>query len=166
MRANSLIFFVVSVVFGLAFGQVPEFVQQYSQRLGGAVDELGRIVQHFDDDSRLSGYDRVSALRLMASDTVRLVRDQATRMEENIARLDRLREQQAALTTGGSFKRVGNFVMNVDRALAASTIEEYAPALPMTIDGLLFAIGGFIVGWAMCVAGAMVFQRRRSEAHA
>ena len=42
----------------------PEFAQQYAQRLGGAIEELQRIVDHFDDYSRRSGYDRQGALGL------------------------------------------------------------------------------------------------------
>ena len=49
MRAHTL-FTVVSFVCALFASQVPEFMQQYSQRLGGAVDELGRIVQHFEEE--------------------------------------------------------------------------------------------------------------------
>ncbi len=43
MRAAPIIL-GLSFVFALVFGQIPEFTQQYAQRLGGAVDELARIV--------------------------------------------------------------------------------------------------------------------------
>jgi hypothetical protein len=54
MRASILV--AISVVFAALFGQAPEFAQQYAQRLGGAIDELDRIVRHFDEDSRRSGW--------------------------------------------------------------------------------------------------------------
>ena len=56
-----------------------------------AVDELSRIVQHFDTDARRSGYDRSGALRVMGDNPEPLVRDQGQRMTENIERLARLR---------------------------------------------------------------------------
>ncbi len=37
--------FVIGLLLGFALSQTPEFAQQYSQRLGGALDELQRIVQ-------------------------------------------------------------------------------------------------------------------------
>jgi hypothetical protein len=62
MRAWLLV--SISVVLAILLGQVPEFAQQYAQRLGGAIDELDRTVRHFDEDPRRSGYDRSGALAL------------------------------------------------------------------------------------------------------
>ena len=36
--------FAVSLLLGALASQLPEFAQQYRQRLGGAIDELQRIV--------------------------------------------------------------------------------------------------------------------------
>ena len=36
--------FVIGLLLGFALSQTPEFAQQYRQRLGGAIDELQRIV--------------------------------------------------------------------------------------------------------------------------
>src|SRR4029077_5103945 len=123
------------------------FMQQYYQRLGGTVDELTRVVQHFDEDSRLSGYDRAAALGLMRKNSERLVQDQAVRMEEYIARLDRLHDQQAALANGGSFFRFASFVTNFDRPLAERTYASFTPALSLTFDGAMFGVIGFAVSW-------------------
>src|SRR4030095_10126962 len=95
MRAHPVAF-VMGLVFGSVLSQAPEFAQPYRQRLGGGVDELARIIQQFDQDSRRSGYDRTAALRLMARNNEQLIRDQANRMEETIARHDRLRAQETA----------------------------------------------------------------------
>jgi Protein of unknown function (DUF2937) len=53
MRAWLLV--TISAFLAVLVGQAPEFAQQYAQRLGGAIEELQRIVDHFDDDSRRSG---------------------------------------------------------------------------------------------------------------
>jgi hypothetical protein len=60
MRASGFMA-VFAIVPALLFAQIPEYMQQYYQRIGGAVDELDRIVQHFDEDSRRSE----SVLKLM-----------------------------------------------------------------------------------------------------
>ena len=88
---------MLSVAFALVFCQAPEFMQQYYQRIGGAADELHRIVEHFAEDSRRSRYEPSAALGIMSNNSERLVRDQATRMKENIAQRDRLREQQETI---------------------------------------------------------------------
>ena len=89
-----------SALVALLASQVPEFLQQYRQRLGGAADELTTVVRHFDEDSRRSGYQRHDALQLMKRNPERLIRDQALRMEENVSRLDRLNQPQETLSGG------------------------------------------------------------------
>jgi hypothetical protein len=135
----------ISVVFAALFGQAPEFAQQYAQRLGGAIDELDRIVRHFDEDSRRSGYDRPGALALMGGNQEQLVRDQATRMSQTIDRLANLRAQQSAMNQGGSFARVAVFATGYDDGIATRTWKDFRFALPISVDAMLFMSAGFMV---------------------
>src|ERR1700733_14895383 len=96
-----------------------------SQRLGGAIEELQRIVDHFDDDSRRSGYDRQGALALMGRNSEQLVRDQGTRMSETIDRLANLRAQQIAMNQRGVFARVTTLATGADREIAARTWRDF-----------------------------------------
>ena len=43
--------------------QLPELVQQYNQRLGGAIDEVAAIVSRFDYDAASNSLKRVSKSR-------------------------------------------------------------------------------------------------------
>jgi hypothetical protein len=135
----------ISVVFAVLFGQAPEFAQQYAQRLGGAIDELDRIVRHFDEDSRRSGYDRPGALALMGRNQERLIRDQATRMSDTIDHLAKLRAQQAAMNQPGSFTRVASFASGYDQDIASRTWRDFQFALLFSVDAILFMGAGFIV---------------------
>jgi hypothetical protein len=138
----------VCLLVALLFCQAPEFVQQYSQRLGGAVDELELIVRHFDADSRRSGYDRNGAIALMARNPEQLVRDQSTRMSETVQRLDNLRSQQASMGRGTSLTRVAAFAAGYDSELADRTWKDFRFALPLSIDGMIFAVAGFLLAAA------------------
>jgi hypothetical protein len=135
----------ISVVFAVLFGQAPEFAQQYAQRLGGAIDELDRIVMHFDEDSRRSGFDRPGALALMGRNQEQLIRDQATRMSDTIERLAKLRAQQSAMNQPGSFTRVVAFANGYDQDTASRTWRDFQFALPFSVDAILFMDAGFIV---------------------
>ena len=157
--------FVLAIVPAFLFAQAPEFMQQYFQRIGGAVDELARIVQHFDDDSRGSGYDRASALSLMGKNPEKLIRDQSVRMNETITRLDRLREQQRSLKEGGAFERFATFVTNYDPPLAQRTWDAYAFAIPMSANGFLFAGTGYVVSLlGLLLLGALLGGKRLADA--
>ena len=47
---------------GLALSQFPEYAQQYTQRLGGAVDELRAVTRQFDAAATAAGLSREQAL--------------------------------------------------------------------------------------------------------
>jgi exonuclease VII large subunit len=122
----------------LLASQVPEFLQQYRQRLGGAAGELTTVVRHFDEDSRRSGYQRHDALQLMKRNPERLIRDQALRMEENVSRLDRLSQQQEALSGGVTLEAFFAVLANYDPPLVEKTYDNFIPALPLTFTSLMF----------------------------
>jgi hypothetical protein len=142
----------------LLFSQVPELMQQYRQRLGGAADELRTIVRHFDADSSRSGYDRGTALLAMEDNPERLIRDQAQRMNENIKRLDRLYEQQAALQAGVSLTSFVAFVLRHDKPLLEKTYETFVPALPLTFNGLMFGVIGWVFSFAVLIGLGSVLR--------
>lgn len=162
--------FVLALVAGMISSQVPEFAQQYRQRLGGAIDELARILTHFDEDAARSGYDRQAALAVMTRNDERLVRDQATRMRDNIERYGKLVAQQEAFTNAGPFGRLAAFFREFDRPLVENTVHDFEPAIPTTIEGVVFAGGGFLVLYIVLHGTRLLFRRpqrsfRRSEVH-
>ena len=152
MRTTLLV--AISVVFAALFGQAPEFAQQYAQRLGGAIDELDRIVRHFDEDSRRSGYDPPGALALMGRNQEQLIRDQATRMFDTIDRLAKLPAQQAAMNQPGSFTRVAAFASGYDQDIASRTWRDFQFALPFSVDAILFMGAGFVFSLLLLSAAA------------
>ena len=158
--------FVVALAFGFVLSQGPEFAQQYRQRLGGTVDELRRIVEQFDADSLRSGYGRAAALTVMGRDSEQLVRDQAGRMIETIARYERLSQQEEAFRNDGPFRRLVSFVRNFDPPLVKRTFASYEPAMPVTAEGLLLTAGGFLAGYVLVLAAAWPVRRRRSQVRA
>jgi hypothetical protein len=156
--------FVVALLAAMTSSQLPEFAQQYRQRLGGAIDELARILVHFDEDARRSGYDRASALAVMARDDEQLVRDQAARMRENIERYGRLVEQQQAFTQSGPFRRLAVFFADFDPPLVEAAMRDYEPAIPTTLEGVLFTGGGFLLAYFFLHGGRFVVRRLRATA--
>ena len=154
---------------GIVASQGPEFAQQYRQRLGGAVDELDRVVQRFDNDARANGQTREAALERLRSDRDDLVRRQADAMRANAERLDRLRGQQQALAEAGPFGRLFVTVRHADADLARATYQDFEPAMPVTSEGFVAGAVGFVLGWllARLIAlplRALFFRRRRVRA--
>ena len=154
---------LLALVAAAAASQAPEFAQQYRQRLGGAIDELHRIIQNFDEDSARSGYTQSQALTVMADNNEQLVRDQARRMAESIVRYTRLKDQQQAFANAGPFMRVAVFIQGYDPGVAAATAGSFEPAVPTTPEGFGFAAIGFAVVYLLLRLIGLLFRRRRGH---
>lgn len=145
--------------------QFPEFSQQYAQRLGGAVDELSRVVAEFDADAAGVGLSRQEALEDLANGGT-MGRARAQTMARTIDRHARLTDDLAALQGAGPFTRAYLAANMTDRQIASRAWEAYKPAVPITFEGAVFAGVGFLTG--LMILGALLsllrmpFRRRRA----
>jgi hypothetical protein len=152
----------VAAVVGVAASQLPEFGQQYRQRLGGAVDELRRVAQSFDEDAAQNGLDRPAALAEMARNPNALVQDRAASMAETMDRLGDLEAQQRAFREAGPFGRLYTLSTHFDPPLVAAAWADYEPAVPVTSEGFVTAGGGFLAT-LLLLLGLGHLVRRRPE---
>lgn len=130
----------------VALSQAPEATQQYTQRLGGAVDELTRIVQRFDEDAAAGGLDRGGALAAYETGNA-FIKGQGARMSGLIARQERLSAQYRSLIRATPFERSYIVATQADREILQATLDAYRPAVPVTMDGAAHAgLGGLIFG--------------------
>lgn len=144
---------------GLAGAQLPEFAQQYRQRLGGAVDELRRVVTRFDANAQAAGVNRQEALKRLAENADPVARGQATTTEEIVTRLGRLEAQQDSFTKVGSFGRLVLLARDSDPALARAAYLDYEPAWPATSEGLVMGGTGFLFGWGLVIFLFSIMRR-------
>lgn len=134
---------------GLTFSQMPEFAQQYRQRIGGAVDELRGFVDRFDADAASDHLTREAALQRHLAATDDLFRRRGLSMQETIRRLDRLSAQQETLANDSAFVRIVSLAASPDRDLARKALEAYEPAVPVTTEGGVMALLGGLAGWLL-----------------
>ncbi|WP_324751613.1 DUF2937 family protein [Roseovarius sp. Pro17] len=149
------------------FSQFPEFSQQYVQRLGGAVDELGRFVAEFDADAAEVGLTRAAALADLGQGSA-IGAQRAESMADVIVRYQRLSADLATLRDAGPFTRAYRMRSFADAEIAEAAWEEFKPAVPLTMAGGIFAGAGFLAGLAV-IGGALAllrapFRRRRARA--
>lgn len=151
---------------GVVASQGPEFAQQYRQRLGGAIDELRRVVTRFDADAQATGQSRDAAIARLREDKETLVQRQGDAMRANAERLVRLEQYRMDYVSAGPFRRLGLLTRDADSDLVRQTYADFEPALPVTEEGLLSALAGFIGAWgvARLIGGLfrrLSFRRRR-----
>lgn len=159
MIAGRVLAVSIGLFSGLAGAQMPEFAQQYRQRLGGAIDEMHRVVTRFDDDAQALGLTREQALRRLAGNADPVAQGRASATEEVVARLDRLQGQRRSFDEAGRFGRLLLLVREADPGLARATYLDYEPALPATGEGLAAAGAGFVAGWGFLIFLSRIARR-------
>ncbi|HEX8168633.1 MAG TPA: DUF2937 family protein [Beijerinckiaceae bacterium] len=148
-RVARTVAFAFGLLGGVAASQGPEFAQQYRQRLGGAVDELRRVVTRFDADAQATGQDRAGAIERLRQNPDRLTSLQGDAMRGNVERLSRLEGQRVAFADAGPFARLALLVREGDVDLARAAWRDFEPAVPTTQEGFVTAVLGFFFAYAL-----------------
>ena len=139
--------------------QFPEYAQQYTQRLGGAVDALGQVVADFDASAAAEGLTREQALAQMTGTA--FVERRRDDMQRSFARHARLSADLEALAAAGPFMRAYHGTRLTDPDIASAALVAFKPAVPVTVEGAAFAIVGFGLGAAAIRAVLMLLRLPR-----
>ncbi len=147
---------------GVTASQGPEFSQQYRQRLGGAIDELKRVIERFDADARAQGETQESAITRLRGNPDELASRQGAAMQGNLERLGRLEAHHQSMMQAGPFVRVARMVRDGDQDVMEAAYQDFEPAVPVTEEGLLSAAIGFVAVWGgvLLLAGFLRSLRR------
>lgn len=140
------------VIGGTTASQLPEYSQQYRQRLGGAVDALAEVVADFDRSAQAEGLSRDAALAQMQG-TPFMERRRAD-MTRTFERYAQLQADLDALEGVGPFTRAYHLARSTDAEVAAAALDTFEPAVPLNLAGGIFAGAGFLTGW-LAVWGAL-----------
>jgi len=150
-------------VLAVGASQFPEFSQQYVQRLGGAVDELSKVVSAFDDAAAASNLSREEALGEL-SGTEFLDQRQAD-IRYTMGRFERLKADYENLRDATAMERLRYINGLTDRELIQNTWTDFRPAVPVTPDSAAFTGSGFLAGF-LAIFGLSKLRRRRKRATA
>lgn len=151
----------IGLLMALLFSQLPEFVQQYRQRLGGALDELKRTITLFDAEAAAQSLPRDAAIARLRANADPLVQERGIDLQGDIERERRLDAQERAFATAGPVERYWVFVERFDPELAGRAYAVYEPAMPVTAAGFTAAAVGFVAGYGGLRLVAAPFGRRR-----
>ena len=127
--------------------QGPEFSQQYRQRLGGAIDELRRVIERFDTDARAHGETREGAIGRLRGNPDPLASRQGAAMQANADRLAHLAQHRQAMMEAGPFARMALMLREGDTDVMQAAYRDFEPAMPVTEEGILSAAAGFVTLW-------------------
>lgn len=157
---SRLVIIILAVTFGLAAAQLPEFAQQYRQRLGGAVDELALVVARFDEDAQSAGLDRTRAIETYGQAGEPFLTRRGLSMEQAIIRLEQLREQSSRIELTEPVLRPVRVLTTPDMAIMRGTVKAFEPAVPATMTGMIYGISGLVMGLALGLLILLPFRVR------
>jgi hypothetical protein len=156
---------IVPVCLGLFAGclgsQLPEFSQQYRQRLGGALGELDRVLAEFDRDATVSGLSRDQALDEYSAAASAFLKSRGKSVTATLARRDALQKQSIAIEQAPPLMRPLEVLRAPDQAVMDGAWKQFEPAIPVTAPGLIW---GGLAAFAAWLFGSIVilpFRRRR-----
>lgn len=152
------------LVLGVVLSQFPEYAQQYTQRLGGAVDELRIVTEKFDRDAADAGLNRQQALMRFENSSDGFLAGRGHSEQANFVRYEQLSATLARIEGANAVQRIQMLPAYIDTDIGSRTLQNYQPAMPVTVEGVLYAGGGFLLGY-LVLSGlwrflTMPFRRR------
>ena len=136
---------LLCVIGAVIFSQVPEFMQQYLQRLGGHLDEARRQLQQFQQAAEQSGLTLDHFITQTATNADTAVAKLGGVMANAVTRVGTLQSAQTALENATLWSRPFVFLRNIDASIAHATWSIFKPAVPTTAEGLVYALGGMLI---------------------
>jgi len=142
---DGLIDRLICVCGAVGLSQMPEFIQQYLQRLGGHVDEARRQVEQYQTVATQSHETLDQLIAQTTSNADLAVSRLGHVMGDAVTRLQTLQSDQALISSAPPWKQPFVFLTHADSQIAHNTWHIFRPAVPVTFEGLVYAIAGLFL---------------------
>lgn len=156
---------LAGLVLSAGLSQFPEYAQQYTQRLGGAVDELRIVTEDFDKAAAEAGLGRDEAIDRFSKTGDSFIAARGESMARTFKRYEELSDTLAEVRGASGWERFTKMPEYLDSEIGARTLSDYQPAIPVTIEGFAYAGAGFLIGYlslsALVGVLTLPFRRRR-----
>jgi len=140
------------IVLAVVLSQFPEYAQQYTQRLGGAVDELKTITTEFDAAATAAGLSHDQAIARYESSPDTFVAGRGASMATAFARYQSLSATLTEIRSAEAWDRFRNLPSYFDSDVGRRTLDDFKPAVPVTQEGFLYAAFGLVLGYIVTSA--------------
>jgi len=142
---ESLVDRILCVVGAVFFAQTPEFMQQYLQRIGGHLAEARRQLAQFEGIARQTGKTVQELAVQYSANADPAVVSMGKLVNDSELRVSTLASAEAAIRDASVWERPFVFLRQLDWEIARGTGSVYKPAVPTTIEGLLYGLIGVVL---------------------
>ncbi len=151
-KCDALLGTILAAVAGVCFAQLPAFIQQYLQRLGGHVDEAQLNLSQITTGASFRSLDAPAREVLTVS------------LNQRVSELE-IGEQ--AITGASASVRPFIFLRELDPDIVMATFRAFEPAVPLSTAGLIYGVTGIVAGWLfyelLKVPAGLAVRRRRAH---
>jgi hypothetical protein len=141
---ESLLDRVIAAAGAIIFIQIPSFLVQYQQRLGGHVDELSSLIRKYRVAAAQNGRTLEEYIGLHLQSEVKEFVSTGRIMTENLERLTGLSEALKSISESGGILKFFSFLKNFDIEIFRSALKNFVPGLTFSLDSLLYGAAGII----------------------
>lgn len=138
---------ICAVLAAILFMQMPMFVDQYSLRLSGHVDELTYQTQAIQQLAIKSNKSLSAYMDKFIRSTDIDFSSQGKFMLELEKRKEKLKHSLTALTQANLFTRPFIFLFNSDWGIVRATCDNYQIGISFTLESIFYALIGVFVGY-------------------
>jgi hypothetical protein len=140
---------VGGLALAVALSQFPEYAQQYTQRLAGAVDELKAVTADFDSAATGAGLTREQALARYSHSPDSFLAGRGTSMTGTFARYTMLSATLDEVRGANAWQRFRLLPSYFDSDIGRRTLDDFKPAVPVTAEATLYAGVGLLLGYIL-----------------
>lgn len=154
----------VAAAGALIFMQIPSFMVQYLQRLGGHVDELRRLIGRYKAAAADNGRTLDEYIQLHIQSGVKEFASTGKLMTENLDRFNFLSNAHQQMSGATGIKKFFLFIKNSDMEIIRGTYKDFVPGISFSTDSIIYALGGiaFFMSLYLLLKKCIVLIYRRS----
>lgn len=150
-------FFVV--VFALIFLQLPLFMQHYQQNLVGHVDELQWQIDSMREVAFESGKTLEQFIEKFVTSDDQDFSGQGEVMSKMVIRWEKMSASLQALTHASVLARPLLFLFHLRWDIASSSYKNFTFGIPFSLEGVIYAAVGMLVGYFVFRVFSRMFGR-------
>lgn len=160
-KLSYLITRAVIILTALLFSQFPAFENSYSQRLAGHLDELRYQVELMQEVAKRSGKTLDEFIGKFIASSDEDFQRQGQLMHGEKVRLIAMENAVFNFENASPFTRPFVFALNTDPVIVKAAFKQFRVSLPLTLEGLIWAVIGAFVGYLIMLIFANFFRRIR-----
>jgi hypothetical protein len=133
--------------------QFPAFYQQYLQRLGGRADQARAQAERVQEAALSLGLSPEQYMQSLQTSAEAAARREAEVVAASLADAQSLTAAFERLAEAEPAMRPALFASHFDPSIAAATAESFQPALPLSVETLVYASLGMLLGLLLLAGG-------------